>query len=224
MNRNRFYLLLLLVVILISVAGCDQHAKYKVLTFFFTGVPSPDDDKRKKEALKQLAENRKEPEKTFLSSHSFFSARKCTKCHQGSFTQRFRGSGAKPRPMFEGGGITGKLRVPLKEICVSCHKNKSAEYALANNLWLHAPVNKANCTVCHSPHRSINKALLKNRAEDLCVMCHSSGLIRMTQTHQESNKCTECHTSHLGKDKSLLIKDHKENTKLPDPSFDFPDR
>ena len=220
-----FHIFLLVALMLIS--GCDQQVKYRVLNFFFTGVPSAADegakDANQQENTVVVTEK---VEKTMLSAHDFFVGKKCTKCHQSAVIRSFR----KPGKIIESNasilarGVTSELRVPLKEICVSCHVNKSASYAAKNGLWLHAPVNKASCTACHYPHQSTNSSLLRHKPEELCVLCHSSGLIRMTKSHQGSNNCIQCHNPHLGKNRNLLIKDHKELKQLPDPSFNFPDR
>jgi len=38
--KNKGLILLLSAgIIMIFISGCDRHARYKVLTFFFTGVP-----------------------------------------------------------------------------------------------------------------------------------------------------------------------------------------
>ena len=38
--------MLSVVVFIVAVAGCDRYTKHEVLTFFFTGVPSPEEEER----------------------------------------------------------------------------------------------------------------------------------------------------------------------------------
>lgn len=233
-RRNRVFLALLLIVVSISlVSGCDRYTKHKVLTFFFTGVPPLEGETRKGEwdgQEQKGAGKAKKQVKFVMSAHSFFVSKKCTKCHQTAVTRSFRvpgqqvSLGSQRLPEINFAKKKGELRVPLKEICVNCHVNRSASFAIENGLWLHAPVNKANCTICHHQHQSTNKFLLREKPEKLCVRCHSEGLINMTKDHSEVKNCLQCHNPHLGKNKYLLVKDYKEITQLPDPNADFPDR
>lgn len=219
--------MLLFSVLIPLVSGCNQHTRYQVLSFFFTGVLSPEEEREQKQRAQQVqtAGSEKAEAQTLVSSHSYFTSRKCGECHQVSSMQSFGGTARSGMPTisFAGEASGSKTRLPLKRVCVSCHENKSAEFASTNNLWLHAPVTKGNCFVCHEPHQSRYPDLLKDEAEKLCTMCHSEGLIRLTKSHRELKGCLECHTAHLGKDKSLLIKDYKEVRQLPKPSSDIPD-
>ena len=218
--------MVLFVVMVSMVPGCNQQTRYKTLTFFFTGVPSPEDERKKKESAQQAeaAMNKKKGEESQFSSHSYFTSKKCGECHQTSFTQSFGrvSRTAIPTMSFGDDTATGTTRLPLKKVCVNCHENRTAAFASANNLWLHAPVTKNNCIVCHTPHQSKYPDLLKDTTEKLCTMCHSEGLIRLTKSHQELKDCLECHTAHLGKDKFLLVKDYKEIRLLPDPASAIP--
>jgi DmsE family decaheme c-type cytochrome len=55
----------------------------------------------------------------------------------------------------------------LNQTCYQCHADKRGPF-----LWEHAPVAE-DCTLCHTPHGSINPALLTKRAPLLCQQCHS---------------------------------------------------
>ena len=121
-----------------------------------------------------------------------------------------------------------KAFLSSRQVCVNCHVNRTPKFASENNLWIHAPVTKENCTVCHHHHpRSSdvsNPYLLRDKPANLCVKCHSEGLIRMSKSHQQSRNCVECHNPHLGRNKLLLIKDYKEVKRLPKPSAPFPSK
>lgn len=212
--------MLLLAVVLVLAAGCKRQTRYEVLSFFFTGVPSPEEEDRRKLAEDQRSLSKDGKTVSLFSSHSYFTAKRCGECHQISITQNFSGPSRSGMPTISFGSdeAAGGGRLPLKKICIGCHENRSATFASANNLWLHAPVTKDNCLVCHDPHRSKNPDLLKDETEKLCTMCHSEGLIRRTKSHQELKGCLECHNPHLGKDKFLLVKDYKEIRNLPVPT------
>lgn len=228
MRHNRLTgAVLVLAVVVILVNGCSRQTEYDVLSFFFTGVPSPEEEERKKAEQERQSMGKGVGTKPLFSSHSYYVAKKCDECHQVTLTQNFEGSARSGMPTISFGRETAAdgSRLPLKKRCVNCHENRSETYASANNLWLHAPVTRGNCLICHDPHRSKYPDLLKDETEKLCTMCHSEGLIRLTKSHEELKGCLECHTPHLGKDKFLLVKDYKEERKLPipKPTYDSSD-
>ncbi len=56
--------LIVIVVLLFSVSGCDKQTKHKVLTFFFTGVPSPEEmERQKQEAEKKQKQEAEKKQK-----------------------------------------------------------------------------------------------------------------------------------------------------------------
>lgn len=55
----------------------------------------------------------------------------------------------------------------LNQTCYGCHAEKRGPF-----LWEHAPVAE-NCALCHTPHGSVNPALLTKRPPLLCQQCHS---------------------------------------------------
>ncbi len=164
----------------------------------------------------------KDIDTSIISSHRYFTSKKCGRCHQTSFSQSFSGiaQSGMTTVSLRGEGTADNQRLPLKKICVSCHVNRSDIFASTNNLWLHAPVTKGNCIFCHLPHQSRYPALLRDKTDNLCILCHSEGLIKLTKSHRELKDCLLCHTPHLGKDKLLLLKDYKEVRRLPEPTPD----
>lgn len=228
MKNYRFPILkLLLLATLILATSCSEHTRYNILTFFFTGVPSPEDEKRAQpKAHREATAAVEERDRSIRSSHNYFTSKKCGRCHQTSFSHSFNRTvqGGMPTVSLRGEGTADNPRLPLKKICVSCHVNRSDIFASTNKLWLHAPVTKGNCIFCHVPHQSRYPALLRDKAENLCIMCHSEGLIKLTKKHRELKDCLKCHTPHLGRDKLLLIKDYKEVRRLPESTPDIPDR
>jgi DmsE family decaheme c-type cytochrome len=55
----------------------------------------------------------------------------------------------------------------LNQTCYGCHAEKRGPF-----LWEHAPVAE-DCALCHTPHGSVNPALLSKRPPLLCQQCHS---------------------------------------------------
>nr|WP_037469023.1 DmsE family decaheme c-type cytochrome [Shewanella marina] len=60
------------------------------------------------------------------------------------------------------------VKFDINQTCYSCHAEKRGP-----KLWEHAPVTE-NCVTCHNPHGSVNDAMLKARAPQLCQQCHAS--------------------------------------------------
>ncbi len=208
------------------------HPPHKALKVVFPDdIPAPICSTCHRKAHEMLQSN--------ISKHSAF---QCNRCHPGKHQTIKRCNDCHGNPHAEMklkkfnacGECHGvahsvvKAFLASKQICVNCHVNRTAEYAEANNLWLHAPVTKENCIFCHHHHPRSSQSpipyLLRNIPEKLCTTCHSKGLIRQSKSHQESNDCIKCHNPHLGKNKSLLIKDYKEEKRLPKPASPFPDR
>ncbi len=108
----------------------------------------------------------------------------CSECHQT-----------------HGSSATALLTQPtVNQTCYICHADKRGPL-----LWEHAPVTE-DCGICHSPHGSVQPALLKRRAPLLCQQCHSqfghpsiprsaSGLPNANpSTYLLAGSCTNCHT------------------------------
>jgi predicted CXXCH cytochrome family protein len=55
----------------------------------------------------------------------------------------------------------------LNESCAACHREQTRPYVFEHEAL------REGCTVCHSPHGSINRALLTERDNNLCLKCHS---------------------------------------------------
>jgi DmsE family decaheme c-type cytochrome len=54
----------------------------------------------------------------------------------------------------------------VNDLCLTCHDEKRGPF-----LWEHAPVQE-QCTICHTPHGSVQARLLKQRPPYLCQTCH----------------------------------------------------
>jgi len=156
--------------------GCEGKTRYQVLSFFFDGVPPPEELKQEggKEGKKVTAQ----PQSTYRE-HGPYAARLCTSCHE-------RGS--------------NKLLVPIEELCLQCHTlNIKKKY-------IHGPLASGGCKICHSPHGSIYPFLLISEPKDFCLHCHSKKDILMRDVHRETDEqCTVCHDAHSA-DNAYLLK------------------
>jgi hypothetical protein len=151
--------MVVLTVLITSISGCSRQTKHKVLTFFFTGVPPLEEEKKEvgekeKSAEETKMEKKIAPKPKKLFSHTPYALRMCDQCHQTSASfGRFRPKGSAVM-VRSGLGSPGMLVVPLKELCVKCHKHMSASSVFKEELWLHAPAAQGKCTICHGSHQS----------------------------------------------------------------------
>ncbi len=63
---------------------------------------------------------------------------------------------------------TGGLALArLNESCATCHREQTKPFIFEHEAM------REGCTVCHSPHGSINPKLLLERDNNLCLKCHA---------------------------------------------------
>jgi len=60
----------------------------------------------------------------------------------------------------------GTQLASASDICTKCHTMQSGPYAYEHE------ATREGCTVCHSPHGSVNAKMLKSRNQNLCLQCH----------------------------------------------------
>lgn len=201
------------------LSGCDKFTRYKIATFFFTGVPHP--DKTAELSLTEVTKRdiitkRKKREKSSASSHGPYASKRCFLCHETTSTRGLVKSDLKqpvaspPAQRFDS-ALPGRLLMPPRQLCFECHPSKSMESAVKANLWIHGPVADGMCTICHSPHASSYPFMLRQgNAAEICSRCHAKGFIMPTEDHLQGEECTKCHNAHLGKNRFLLKKDFTE--------------
>ncbi len=211
----------LLSVLVMALSACDGNRRHQVLTFFFTGVPPLDADKKRVSKDKQPIETIQEMKKLIseqkLYSHPIYAAGQCEQCHR--ITIRFAVPGqAGPSAVFrKGGGMPGGLVRPREKLCIKCHENKSAGSGLTKGLRLHPTSAKGACLLCHDPHQSTNTYMLLQKPENICGPCHLEknipcGLPADMNSPDTAfpNACLSCHNPHMGINRLLLTKDYTE--------------
>jgi len=210
---NRFIIDLIMATVLIALlSGCDRQSRHKVLTVFFTGVPPLEEEKNaaiEKDKTPQTEEKPAPPPKRY--EHPLTASRQCSVCHQstGNFNM-FGRKQSQPAAFRKGMTSPGPLVRPRQQLCIGCHKDKSAAEALARGLRLHPTSAKGDCYACHDPHQSTNPYMLLENPQQICIPCHQDPKIKELAAHKEPGGCLTCHNPHLGKDRKLLTKDYKE--------------
>jgi predicted CXXCH cytochrome family protein len=184
---GRKVLLFVLMLVMVFQSGCSSTNHYKILSFFFDGVPDPSaGDLQKGDSIKAVdttsfAQNAVNRPVDMTHLHPPYKDKQCSTCHdQGSM---------------------GKLRVAQPGLCYQCHDDFANRFKV-----LHGPVGGGQCTMCHSPHMSVNEAFAIRTGQDLCLHCHETDQVMANESHRDigDTGCTKCHNPHGGNDSNLL--------------------
>lgn len=159
------------------LCGCaDPMARYKVLSFFFDGVPNPQEEEAKAALLEKRTEEKKK--RPTFTEHGPFAAKECQACHMRD---------------------TNRLVAPIEELCFRCHKIDLKKG------WTHGPVASGGCRVCHNPHSSGYPFLLIAKPSEFCFYCHKEKDVSQIEAHRGATaECTTCHDAHSADNKFLL--------------------
>jgi predicted CXXCH cytochrome family protein len=186
---------MLTIAFLVMVVGCNRETRYKILTFFFEGVPPLDSDSQAVETKTTTAVD-KSPQSAVAKEKPISRILKqkrssrhdpvgdCSKCHIGAM-----GSGQR------------QLLKPLPDLCYSCHTDYHA-----GDGYLHGPIMVGECVFCHDPHRSKYVHLQKAPQPKLCYQCHLHENMVTIANHTEMQEtiCTDCHDPHVSSMRKLL--------------------
>lgn len=229
----RFYCRILLLVFVAVVVGCSPQTRHGLLTVFFTGVPPLEGEQGVSAAMAKApgpgektsahrpgtvaaaATASVRPKQQYYA-HPLWQEGTCTACHQVnklfSFTPVEGGGKHTANSQFyAGGGMPGPLLRTKEKLCNGCHTDKGGLQAIRDGLWIHNTAAKGDCLACHDPHQSGHVSVLRKPADQLCRSCHPEAkLADIAMQRQEDEPCLSCHNPHLGKDRRLLLKDHRE--------------
>ena len=161
-------------------AGCSPKKHYKILSFFFDGVPdpnAPDPRIARLDASGRL--------QLMAVIHQPFREDRCDACHRSkdAFTD---------------------IDAPSVQKCFACHDKVGSGLLL-----VHGPVAAKECLWCHDPHRSATPALLRAAPAKLCRECHTTDLLdpRVPEHNDMAANCVSCHYGHGGNQRHYLKPD-----------------
>ncbi len=183
--KGSIFLFVLMAVFFI--VSCSPSHRYKMLTFFFDGVPDPksssdllSSDSLLKDTL-LLANNSAILQASIQKMHAPYQDKQCNSCHDQT--------------------MMGKLNQVQPGLCYECHEDFSKKFE-----EVHGPVGGGFCTSCHSPHMSMNEHLLSRTGQSVCLHCHESSSLLDTDSHKDIKEtlCTECHDPHGGNTQFFL--------------------
>lgn len=187
MRKTRLHYILLIFCVCLVLSSCRAGQGYRLLTFFFDGVPVPETDETAVDTLKiktenlirsrDLTEERLYADERPASVHPVYRPDSCRLCHDRNHSNR--------------------LISPIPDLCYQCHTRFSETYT-----FLHGPVGAGMCASCHFPHQSPNRALLKQPEREHCLFCHQAGDVTKNIAHDTISTvaCMQCHDPHGGSD------------------------
>ncbi len=148
---------------------------YKHLSFFFDGVPNPEKKIQALPGTQAIAPTTR----VQYSEHGPYAAKQCNACHNRE--------------------MTNNLIVPVEQLCANCH-----ELQLTKK-YIHGPLLSGGCLVCHDPHSSPYRYLLKSESDTFCFYCHDQIALPKDDAHSSvTAQCTSCHDAHMSNNKYLL--------------------
>jgi len=112
--------------------------------------------------------------------HQPYSSDKCRACHESD--------------------NLGKIITEPDRLCNYCHDSFSDIYSN-----IHGPADSGKCMLCHDPHMSKNKSMLRQTGRELCTYCHQEDQLS-EKSHPEGAEinCVKCHNPHGGGQYYLL--------------------
>lgn len=152
--------------------------------------------------------------------HAPYSSGACGVCHNLDDSHSFPGGGGWPQreppakraaaSRDPGAAAASRLRLPPDRLCGGCHDDLDAPALAATRSLVHGPVAMGDCLVCHDPHKSDNRHLMrKSPVSDLCHGCHDpqeTALLHPDGRDSETT-CTTCHDPHASDRPHLLLED-----------------
>jgi len=167
---------------LFFLAGCEGTSRYTVLSFFFDGVPTPEEEAARAMAgdgKKRRGKQDGELKKGIYREHGPYAAKDCSGCHVKN---------------------TNQLVLPIDQLCFKCHAMDIAKK------YVHGPLASGGCRVCHLPHGSAYSFLLVSEPKEFCLHCHDKAATLKSEVHQgaQDQQCTTCHDAHSSDIEYLL--------------------
>ncbi len=170
---------------LACMASCTDTERHRALSFFFDGVPPlPGQVSEETQDEDTMNPQRRRVEPTWFLHEP---QSNCQRCHGDQKQEDF--------------SRQVNLVSPLPALCYECH-----DMPQGGKGWVHGPVASGQCVICHEPHRSVNRHLLKKPEPQICFQCHEETSLKTLPGHDQASyqTCLDCHAGHSSFAKHLL--------------------
>jgi predicted CXXCH cytochrome family protein len=172
----------------IGSACATPEQKYRMLSFFFDGVPPLQSSENLKAAVGPDEVVTTDARLWQRSSaqwvvHDPYDGEDCGECHASE--------------------LSNELVLPRQELCWNCHDQEDFEGEV-----LHGPVAAGRCDGCHNPHRTRFESLLVVAPAVLCEQCHDQSTFANLGEHrgEQGDDCIECHDPHAA-DRDFMLRE-----------------
>lgn len=176
--------------------GCGTpEERFKVLSFFFDGVPDPALATMTEEEARAAGVQRRRIRGVNYFLHAPYEEGACSECHVSISN------------VYESALDSG--------ICLKCHDTVTRQYPR-----MHGPVAAVACLYCHASHDSDWPELLKTKSPSMCTQCHERGVLLSEDPpgHLDLERsCLDCHFGHGGTAYGFL-----KEFEMPDAETDPP--
>ncbi|MEZ4999554.1 MAG: cytochrome c3 family protein [Bacteroidales bacterium] len=179
---------LVVVVFAMIITSCSTEKNYRLLSFFFDGVPSPVNTIQAGDSatgtFDQLTGGPDSAEIRIVPVyiiHAPYEEKDCMNCHDRN----------SPGEMIEA----------EPGLCYRCHEDFESKYKV-----IHGPVAGGYCSECHNPHQGTNRYMLRRTGQPLCTFCHNLDHAPMNDMHVDlgDTECDLCHNPHGGSDINFI--------------------
>lgn len=167
-----------------GLTACAEATRYRVLSFFFDGVPEPGSAPAGTSTADGLLTApqgaRRAPPVVYR--HPPYRDGACRDCHDP--------------------GGRWVVRTVEEGLCQRCHPTIPGD-----DTFVHGPVASNGCLSCHHHHESAHPFMLIVAPAELCEHCHERSNLSTGPHHAtlEQQPCLECHDPHGG-DNRFLVK------------------
>lgn len=179
------------------IVACSQTTRYRVLNFFFDGVPPPGAasssgaaEARARDADRAPAAPAARQDRTdrgvVVYAHPPYRNNRCGTCHNPQ---------------------DGQLYKTAREgLCLPCHASLTREPA-----YVHGPAAVNACLFCHHHHSAPYPKVLLYDATQTCLRCHDAADLTEGQHHATAKEesCVACHDPHGGNNR-FFIKEERQ--------------
>lgn len=181
---------LLTLLAVLALTGCETAARQKFLVTFFDEVPVlPPAEQYCEEAAEKKAQpvpgkSQEAAAPVYEPSiHPPYEEKRCNGCHQAEKTT-----------------VSGLIK-PENELCFMCHPR------ILKYRYAHGPAAEGGCLACHLPHEGRYPSLLVREPGELCDKCHSearNAAAMHAKIKATGVRCIDCHDPHSGDSRYFL--------------------